>query len=92
MPDPQHSTARRQQRTKTFASHLASASLEWQLITTQTARAELETKLCEKEVLVELEGDDGSQNASFSQRAADEKTWAIIRALPASKPRIDAVE
>lgn len=58
MPDPQLSTAKRQQRTQTFASHLASASLERQLIAAQTARTELETKLRERDVLVErLEGD-----------------------------------
>lgn len=58
MPDPQLSTAKRQQRTQTFASHLASASLERQLIAAQTARTELETKLREKDVLIErLEGD-----------------------------------
>ncbi|TFY57806.1 hypothetical protein EVJ58_g6803 [Rhodofomes roseus] len=58
MPDPQLSTAKRQQRTQTFASHLAHSSLERQLMAAQTARADLETKLREKDVVIErLEGD-----------------------------------
>ena len=58
MPDPQLSTSKRQQRTQALASHLASASLERQLMAAQTARTELETKLREKEIVIErLEGD-----------------------------------
>ncbi|KAI0740089.1 MAD-domain-containing protein [Earliella scabrosa] len=56
--DPQLSTAKRQQRTQAFSSHMAHASLERQLAAAQTAKLELETKLREKELLVErLEGD-----------------------------------
>jgi mitotic spindle assembly checkpoint protein MAD1 len=58
MPDPQLSTAKRKQRTQAFTSHMAHASLERQLVAAQTAKAELETKLREKDVLVErLEAD-----------------------------------
>ncbi|KAI0739854.1 spindle assembly checkpoint component Mad1 [Daedaleopsis nitida] len=56
--DPQLSTAKRQQRTQAFSSHMAHSSLERQLAAAQTAKLELETKLREKELLVErLEGD-----------------------------------
>ncbi|TFK81214.1 MAD-domain-containing protein [Polyporus arcularius HHB13444] len=56
--DPQLSTSKRQQRTQAFSSHMAHASLERQLAAAQTAKLEVETKLREKELLVErLEGD-----------------------------------
>lgn len=58
MPDPQLSTAKRQQRTQAFSSHLAHASLERQLAAAQTTKLELESKLREKDLLIErLEGD-----------------------------------
>lgn len=56
--DPQHSTAKRQQRSQVFASHMNHASLERQLLSTQAAKTELENKLRQKEVYIEqLEGD-----------------------------------
>ncbi|KAH9938791.1 MAD-domain-containing protein [Epithele typhae] len=56
--DPQLSTAKRQQRTQAFSSHMAHTSLERQVAAAQTAKLELETKLREKEMLIErLEGD-----------------------------------
>lgn len=56
--DPQLSTAKRQQRTQAFASHMNRASFERQVATAQTAKLELESKLREKELLIErLEGD-----------------------------------
>ncbi|EMD36007.1 hypothetical protein CERSUDRAFT_85121 [Gelatoporia subvermispora B] len=56
--DPQMSSAKRQQRTQAFTSHMAHASLERQLVAAHTARTELETKLKEKDALIErLEGD-----------------------------------
>ncbi len=58
LADPQLSTSKRQQRTQAFSSHMAHASLERQLAAAQTAKLEVETKLREKELLVErLEGD-----------------------------------
>ena len=58
MPDPQLSTAKRQQRSQAFSSHMAHASLERQLAAAQTTKLELESKLREKDLLIErLEGD-----------------------------------
>jgi len=47
------SAAKRQQRTQVFTSSISHASLERQLLAAQTAKLELETKLREKELLVE---------------------------------------
>ena len=56
--DPQHSTAKRQQRSQAFSSHMAHASLERQLLAAQAAKTELENKLRQKDVYIEqLEGD-----------------------------------
>ncbi|KIM37376.1 hypothetical protein M413DRAFT_273560 [Hebeloma cylindrosporum] len=51
--DPQTSAAKRQQRTQVFTSSISHASLERQLLAAQTAKLDLETKLREKELLVE---------------------------------------
>ena len=53
LPDPQLSTAKRQQRAQVFTSSISHASLERQLLAAQTSKLELETKLREKELLVE---------------------------------------
>ncbi|KAF8129065.1 spindle assembly checkpoint component Mad1, partial [Boletus edulis] len=56
--DPQHSTAKRQQRSQAFNSHMSHSSLERQLLSVQAAKTELENKLRQKEVYIEqLEGD-----------------------------------
>ncbi|KAA1476387.1 hypothetical protein DENSPDRAFT_867280 [Dentipellis sp. KUC8613] len=56
--DPQLSTAKRQQRTQAFTSHMAHASLERQLVAAQTAKMDLESKLRERDVTIDrLEGD-----------------------------------
>ncbi|KAI0667550.1 MAD-domain-containing protein [Trametes maxima] len=56
--DPQLSTAKRQQRTQAFSTHLSQAALERQLAAAQAAKTELESKLREKEMAIEkLEGD-----------------------------------
>jgi mitotic spindle assembly checkpoint protein MAD1 len=47
------SAAKRQQRNQVFTSSISHASLERQLLAAQTAKLELETKLREKELLVE---------------------------------------
>lgn len=58
MADPQLSTAKRKLRAQAFTSHMTTASLERQLAASQTAKAELESKLREKDVLIErLESD-----------------------------------
>lgn len=51
--DPQLSSAKRQQRAQVFTSSISHANLERQLLAAQTAKLELETKLREKELLVE---------------------------------------
>lgn len=70
MPDPQLSSAKRQQRTQALSSSLAQSSLERQLLSTKTAKMELESKLREKEVYIErLERD----RRWLSDREAEEK-------------------
>lgn len=57
-PDPQHSTAKRQQRSQAFTSHMTHATLERQLLSAQASKTELENRLRQKEVYIEqLEGD-----------------------------------
>lgn len=51
--DPQHSTAKRQQRTQAFTSQLAHASLERQLASLTTTKNELEKKLREKDSMID---------------------------------------
>ncbi|KAF8808803.1 hypothetical protein BYT27DRAFT_7188276 [Phlegmacium glaucopus] len=51
--DPQLSTAKRQQRAQVFTSSISHANLERQLLAAQTSKMEMETKLREKELLVE---------------------------------------
>ncbi|KAH9850439.1 hypothetical protein C2E23DRAFT_310671 [Lenzites betulinus] len=56
--DPQLSTAKRQQRTQAFSTHMSQALLERQLAAAQAAKLELESKVREKELAIErLEGD-----------------------------------
>ncbi|KAI0357178.1 MAD-domain-containing protein [Trametes cingulata] len=56
--DPQLSTAKRQQRTQAFSTHMSQAALERQLAAAQAAKLELESKVREKEVVIErLEAD-----------------------------------
>ncbi|KAI9568312.1 hypothetical protein HD554DRAFT_2260081 [Boletus coccyginus] len=56
--DPQHLTAKRQQRLQAFSSHMTQATLERKLLSAQAAKTELENKLRQKEVYIEqLEGD-----------------------------------
>ncbi|KAI0074913.1 hypothetical protein K474DRAFT_1664924 [Panus rudis PR-1116 ss-1] len=56
--DPQLSTAKRKQRTQAFNSHMAYSTLERQVASLQTSKAELEAKLREKDALIDrLEGD-----------------------------------
>ena len=53
VPDPQLSTAKRQQRSWAFSSHMAHASLEKRLAAAQTTKPELESKLREKDLIIE---------------------------------------
>ncbi|KAI0324181.1 MAD-domain-containing protein [Cubamyces sp. BRFM 1775] len=56
--DPQLSTAKRQQRTQAFSTHMSQAAVERQLAAAQAAKLELESKVREKELVIErLEGD-----------------------------------
>ncbi|KAI9065686.1 MAD-domain-containing protein [Trametes sanguinea] len=56
--DPQLSTAKWQQRTQAFSTHMSQASLERQLAAAQAAKVELESKVREKDLVIErLEGD-----------------------------------
>ncbi|KAJ6588512.1 MAD-domain-containing protein [Mycena capillaripes] len=68
--DPHLSSAKRQQRTQAFTSNMAHASLERQLVAAQTTKMELETKLREKDLLIEkLERD----RRWFSDREQEER-------------------
>ncbi|KAH6894839.1 hypothetical protein BKA70DRAFT_1199767 [Coprinopsis sp. MPI-PUGE-AT-0042] len=68
--DPQLSTAKRLQRAQVFNSSLSHANLERQLLTAQTTASELETKLREKELLIErLERD----RRYFADREKEER-------------------
>ncbi|KAJ7481691.1 spindle assembly checkpoint component Mad1 [Mycena latifolia] len=68
--DPHLSSAKRQQRTQAFTSNMAHAALERQLAAAQTTRMELETKLRERDMLVEkLERD----RRWFSDREQEER-------------------
>ncbi|KAI0641696.1 MAD-domain-containing protein [Trametes meyenii] len=56
--DPQLSTAKRQQRTQAFSTHMSQAALERQLAAAQAAKVELESKLREKDMAIgKLQGD-----------------------------------
>ena len=97
MPDPQLSTAKRKQRTQVFTSHLAHASLERQFVAAQTAKAELESKLREKDVLIErLEGDKRwladrereEREEKERERAEREDEKVRLRRTPVSPPRM----
>jgi mitotic spindle assembly checkpoint protein MAD1 len=64
------STAKRQQRTQVFTSTIAHANLERQLLASQTAKMELETKLRDRDLQVErLERD----RRWFSDRQNEER-------------------
>ncbi|KAJ7805761.1 MAD-domain-containing protein [Mycena olivaceomarginata] len=68
--DPQLSAAKRQQRTQAFTSNMAHASLERQLVAAQKSHSQLETKLREKDMLIEkLERD----RRFFSDREQEER-------------------
>ncbi|EIW77484.1 hypothetical protein CONPUDRAFT_84016 [Coniophora puteana RWD-64-598 SS2] len=51
--DPQHGSAKRQQRVQAFTNNMQHASLERQLLASQAAKAELDIKLREKELQIE---------------------------------------
>ena len=89
MPDPQLSTAKRQQRTQAFSSHLAHASLERQLAAAQTTKLELESKLREKDLLIErLEG-DRRWLAEREKEEREEKEREREEALEAKVRKVD---
>ncbi|KAG1727765.1 spindle assembly checkpoint component Mad1 [Suillus paluster] len=71
--DPQHSTAKRQQRSNAFSSHVANASLERQLLAAQASKLELETKLREKDVAIERLERDRRWFAEREEKEREEK-------------------
>ncbi|KAH6879726.1 hypothetical protein BKA70DRAFT_1391416 [Coprinopsis sp. MPI-PUGE-AT-0042] len=87
--DPQLSTAKRLQRTQVFNSSLSHANLERQLLAAQTTTSELETKLREKELLIErLERDRREEEEKEREREvydqAKRKADTDIRTLRTS--------
>lgn len=71
--DPQLSTAKRKQRTQLFTSHMAHASLERQLAALQTSKSELESKIREKDILIERLESDRRWLAEREQQEREEK-------------------
>ncbi|KIK41019.1 hypothetical protein CY34DRAFT_236280 [Suillus luteus UH-Slu-Lm8-n1] len=71
--DPQHSTARRQQRSNAFTSHMANASLERQLLAAQASKTELEAKLREKDIAMERLERDRRWFAEREEKEREEK-------------------
>ena len=72
-PDPQLSTAKRQQRTQAFTSTMAHASLERQLVAAQTTKMELESKLREKDMAIESLEEDRRWLAEREKEEREEK-------------------
>ena len=71
--DPQHSTAKRQQRTQAFTSQLAHASLERQLASLTTTKNELEKKLREKDSIIDRLEKDRRWLAEREKEEREEK-------------------
>lgn len=71
--DPQHSTAKRQQRSQAFSSTMAHASLERQLLAAQTGKAEAESKLRDRESYIERLEQDRRFLAEREQAEREEK-------------------
>ncbi|KAG2135571.1 mitotic checkpoint protein-domain-containing protein [Suillus cothurnatus] len=71
--DPQHSTAKRQQRSNAFTSHMAHASLERQLLAAQASKTELEAKLREKDITIERLERDRRWFAEREEKEREEK-------------------
>lgn len=71
--DPQHSTAKRQQRTQVFTSQLAHASLERQIAALTTTKNELEKKLREKDVAIDRLENDRRWLTDREQEEREEK-------------------
>ncbi|KAG1856052.1 spindle assembly checkpoint component Mad1 [Suillus subalutaceus] len=71
--DPQHSTAKRQQRSNAFTSHVAHASLERQLLAAQASKTELEAKLREKDITIERLERDRRWFAEREEKEREEK-------------------
>lgn len=71
--DPQHSNAKRQQRSNAFTSHMANASLERQLLAAQASKTELEAKLREKDITIERLERDRRWFAESEEKEREEK-------------------
>ena len=73
LPDPQLSTVKRRQRAQVFTSSISHAILERQLLAARTSKLELETKLREKELLVERLERDRRWFANREKEEREEK-------------------
>ncbi|KAJ8583278.1 MAD-domain-containing protein [Rhizopogon salebrosus TDB-379] len=71
--DPQHFTAKRQQRSNAFSSHMAHTSLERQLLAAQATKLELEAKLREKDISIERLEKDRRWLAEREEKEREEK-------------------
>ncbi|KAJ8689494.1 coiled-coil domain-containing protein mad1 [Pleurotus ostreatus] len=71
--DPQLSTAKRQQRSQALTSNMAYASLERQLAAVKTTKMELETKVREKDVLIEQLERDRRLFSDLEKKEREEK-------------------
>ncbi|THH32692.1 hypothetical protein EUX98_g1543 [Antrodiella citrinella] len=71
--DPQLSTAKRKQRTQTFTSHMAQASLERQLVALQSSKSDLESKLREKDIQIDRLESDRRWLSEREQEEREEK-------------------
>lgn len=71
--DPQHSTAKRQQRSQAFTSQLAHASLERQLAALTTNKNDLEKKLREKDAVIDRLEKDRRWLAEREKEEREEK-------------------
>ncbi|KAI0031025.1 MAD-domain-containing protein [Vararia minispora EC-137] len=73
--DPKMSTAKRQQRTQAFSSHMSQAALERRLLAAEMAKGELERKLIEKDAQVDrLEADRRWLAEREEQEKAEKET------------------
>ncbi|KAG2366000.1 hypothetical protein BDR07DRAFT_1449599 [Suillus spraguei] len=71
--DPQHSTAKRQQRSNAFNSHMANTTLERQLLAAQASKTELEAKLREKDIMIDRLERDRRWFAEREEKEREEK-------------------
>ena len=71
--DPQLSTVKRKQRTQAFTSQMAQASLERQPLSAQSAKSALESKLRDKDAVIERLENDRRYLAEREKEEREEK-------------------